>query len=74
MPSAIAYNFATSFFAGPSQTIANQQIETMGKQLVPGWYTVIAGVIGLVRILCMRMIAQATPREIGRASCRERVF
>ena len=28
---ALAYNFSTAFFAGPSQTIANQLIETTGK-------------------------------------------
>ncbi|WP_312099802.1 MFS transporter [Corynebacterium dentalis] len=59
---AIAYNFSTAFFAGPSQTIANQLIETTGNQLVPGWYMAIAGVIGLVSILCMRETAQATMR------------
>ncbi|WP_066302409.1 MFS transporter [Arthrobacter luteolus] len=59
---AIAYNFSTAFFAGPSQTIANQLIETTGNQLVPGWYMAIAGVIGLVSILCMRETAQATLR------------
>ena len=42
---ALAYNFSTAFFAGPSRTITNQLIETMGNQLVPGWYMVIAGVI-----------------------------
>ena len=59
---AIAYSFSTAFFAGPSQTIANQLIETTGNQLVPGWYMAIAGVIGLVSILCMRETAQATLR------------
>ncbi|MFZ3415146.1 MFS transporter [Arthrobacter sp. 3Tela_A] len=59
---ALAYNFSTAFFAGPSQTIANQLIETTGNQLVPGWYMAIAGVIGLVSILCMRETAQATLR------------
>ncbi|MET4060145.1 MHS family proline/betaine transporter-like MFS transporter [Arthrobacter sp. UYP6] len=59
---AIAYNFSTAFFAGPSQTIANQLIETTGNQLVPGWYMAIAGVIGLISVLCMRETAQATLR------------
>ncbi len=59
---AIAYNFSTAFFAGPSQTIANQLIETTGNQLVPGWYMAIAGVIGLVSVYCMRETAQATLR------------
>lgn len=59
---ALAYNFSTAFFAGTSHTIANQLIETTGNQLVPGWYMAIAGVIGLVSILCMRETAQATLR------------
>ncbi|MHA7143059.1 MULTISPECIES: MFS transporter [unclassified Arthrobacter] len=59
---AIAYNFSTAFFAGPSQTVANQLIETTGNQLVPGWYMAVAGVIGLVSILCMRETSQATLR------------
>ncbi|MET3812402.1 MFS transporter [Arthrobacter sp. UYEF3] len=59
---AIAYNFSTAFFAGPSQTIANQLIETTGNQLVPGWYMAIAGVVGLVSVLCMRETAQASLR------------
>ncbi|MFX1821808.1 MFS transporter [Pseudarthrobacter sp. CC4] len=59
---AIAYNFSTAFFAGPSQTVANQLIETTGNQLVPGWYMAFAGVIGLVSVLCMRETAQATLR------------
>ncbi|SDI43730.1 MFS transporter, MHS family, proline/betaine transporter [Arthrobacter subterraneus] len=71
---AIAYNFSTAFFAGPSQTVANQLIETTGNQLVPGWYMALAGVVGLVSILCMRETAQATlrgeelpgdPRSVG---------
>jgi MHS family proline/betaine transporter-like MFS transporter len=59
---AIGYNFSTAFFAGPSQTVANQLIETTGNQLVPGWYMAIAGVIGFVSILCMRETSQATLR------------
>ncbi|THJ66859.1 MFS transporter [Arthrobacter echini] len=59
---AIGYNFSTAFFAGPSQTVANQLIETTGNQLVPGWYMAIAGAIGLVSVLCMRETAQATLR------------
>lgn len=59
---AIAYNFSTAFFAGPSQTVANQLIETTGNQLVPGWYMAIAGVIGFISILCMRETSQATLR------------
>ena len=59
---AIAYNFSTAFFAGPSQTVANQLIETTGNQLVPGWYMALAGVIGLVSILFMRETAQASLR------------
>ncbi|WP_298254670.1 MFS transporter [uncultured Arthrobacter sp.] len=59
---AIGYNFSTAFFAGPSQTVANQLIETTGNQLVPGWYMAIAGLIGLVSVLCMRETAQATLR------------
>ncbi|QTG81335.1 MFS transporter [Arthrobacter crystallopoietes] len=59
---AIGYNISTAFFAGPSQTIANQLIETTGNQLVPGWYMAIAGVIGFISILCMRETSQATLR------------
>lgn len=59
---AIGYNFSTAFFAGPSQTVANQLIETTGNQLVPGWYMAIAGLIGLISILCMRETSQATLR------------
>lgn len=59
---AIGYNFSTAFFAGPSQTVANQLIETTGNQLIPGWYMAIAGVIGFISILCMRETAQATLR------------
>lgn len=59
---AIAYNFSTAFFAGPSQTLANQLIETTGNQLVPGWYMAIAGVIGFVSILFMRETSQASLR------------
>ena len=59
---AIGYNFSTAFFAGPSQTVANQLIETTGNQLVPGWYMAIAGLIGFISILCMRETSQATLR------------
>lgn len=59
---AIAYNFSTAFFAGPSQTVANQLIETTGNTLIPGWYMAIAGVIGFVSILFMRETAQASLR------------
>jgi MHS family proline/betaine transporter-like MFS transporter len=59
---AIGYNFSTAFFAGPSQTVANQLIETTGNQLVPGWYMAVAGFIGLISILCMRETSQATLR------------
>jgi MFS transporter, MHS family, proline/betaine transporter len=59
---AVGYNFSTAFFAGPSQTVANQLIESTGNQLVPGWYMAIAGAIGFVSILCMRETSQATLR------------
>ncbi|WP_417217718.1 MFS transporter [Arthrobacter sp.] len=59
---AIGYNFSTAFFAGPSQTLTNQLIETTGNVLVPGWYMAIAGVIGFVSILCMRETAQSSLR------------
>jgi MHS family proline/betaine transporter-like MFS transporter len=58
----IGYNFSTAFFAGPSQTVANQLIETTGNQLIPGWFMAIAAVIGFVSILFMRETAQATIR------------
>lgn len=59
---AIAYNFSTAFFAGPSQTLTNQLIESTGNVLVPGWYMTIAGIIGFVSILCMRETAQSSLR------------
>lgn len=59
---AIGYNFSTAFFAGPSQTLTNQLIESTGNVLVPGWYMAIAGVIGFVSILCMRETSQASLR------------
>lgn len=59
---AIGYNFSTAFFAGPSQTIANQLIESTGNRLVPGWYMAISGVIGFISILCMRETSQASLR------------
>jgi MHS family proline/betaine transporter-like MFS transporter len=59
---AIGYNFSTAFFAGPSQTVANQLIETTGNQLIPGWFMALAGVIGFISILCMRETAQASLR------------
>lgn len=59
---AIGYNFSTAFFAGPSQTLTNQLIETTGNVLVPGWYMAIAGVIGFVSILCMRETSQSSLR------------
>lgn len=71
---ALAYNFSTAFFAGPSQTIANQLIETTGNQLVPGWYMAIAGVIGLVascacgkppRQRCGGEVIPAAPDSLG---------
>lgn len=49
-------------YAGPSQTGANLLIESTGNLLVPGWYMAIAGVIGLVSVLCMRETAQARLR------------
>lgn len=59
---AVGYNFSTAFFAGPSQTVTNQLIESTGNRLIPGWYMAIAGVIGFVSILFMRETAQASLR------------
>ncbi|GAA1355675.1 MFS transporter [Arthrobacter rhombi] len=59
---AIAYNFSTAFFAGPSQTLTNSLIDSTGNVLIPGWYMAIAGAIGFISILCMRETAQASLR------------
>ncbi|GAB3562939.1 MFS transporter [Spelaeicoccus albus] len=54
---AIGYNVSTALFAGTASTIVESLVEKTGNTLMPGFYLMVFGVIGLAAILCMRETA-----------------
>lgn len=54
---AIGYNLSTAIFGGTAAVANEALIELTGSSLVPGWYLVGAGVIGLVSVLTFRETA-----------------
>jgi len=54
---AVGYNLSTAIFGGTAAVANEALIELTGSPLVPGWYLVGAGVIGLVSVLTFRETA-----------------
>lgn len=54
---AIGYNVSTAIFGGTAAAVNEGLIDATGSNLVPGFYLMAAGVIGLIAILCMRETA-----------------
>lgn len=54
---AIGYNISTALFGGTAAVVNETLVDATGYQLVPGWYLVGAGVIGLVSALTFRETA-----------------
>ena len=74
---AIGYNVSTAIFGGTAAGINEWLVVQTGSNLIPGWYLVAAGIIGLVSILCMPESAQCTlrgERIPGSSSAQFRAF
>lgn len=54
---AIGYNISTALFGGTAGAVNEYLIDVTGNPLIPGWYLVGAGLIGLISILTFRETA-----------------
>lgn len=54
---AIGYNISTALFGGTAGAMNEYLIEVTGNVLVPGWYLVGAGIIGLISVLTFKETA-----------------
>ena len=54
----LAYNFSVSLFGGTTPLIASALVDVTGDELVPAYYLMVAGVIGVIAALFLRETAR----------------